>query len=102
MKTLATEQIKLNGWSRSEALIEIADVDKCSIREAEIRLEKAEKAKTARFIAARMRVWVRKQATEDARNTIKCNNLCFYSETLAEKYKTYKKVFWKIYRDAKL
>lgn len=66
--SLAHKIVRLNGWTRSDAIIDIASYDKVSEQEAGRRFDIARQQMNNRCVAQRKRRYNDKVATEDARS----------------------------------
>ena len=95
MKSFATKMVRM-GWEREEALPEIASIDRCSIDESGRRYDVASRISKARRASGIARGVVAEQARKDAVESRNGQGWMF-NLALAERYKTYKKVFWTEY-----
>ena len=92
--SFAKQIINMRGYTKQQALIEIAATDGVSIAEAEIRYDMAIAVSSSRSKAGHTRAWVARQAREDAKK-YHSGQWWAYQEIFAERWKIYRKAFFK-------
>jgi len=94
MKTWATKQIQLRGWTREPSIIEITGMDGVDQDEAERRYDWAVRVSARRRVAQTQSHQATRKAQDHALRDYRSGRMIAYDEALARRFKRYRTAYW--------
>lgn len=95
-KSFAHIQVRLEGRSRDEAIVEIARMDGIDMKAATLAYNDAMRQMSAKILSAQTKKEIKEMARADAKECF--DSGCFdatFNNAAAKRYLTYRKEFWK-------